>query len=296
MRVYGGYDAVDLGMGWIDDGVELVGDSRGRDFAPRDETGHGTHVAGIVAARGLRVPPGLAGRARLVPVRALAAARDTDGLLVGVGGTLDIDAAIKAGVEIGAHVLNMSFGTPESALEPAFRRSTRTRWRTPCRAARSRSRPSAIPARRSGSTPRPSRTLIAVGAVGRDGRTPTFPPGGPIAIWSRRARTSSRSALAATAPRRVTSHAAPFVSAAVALMLARAEREGVTLDAATCRTILRDSAQAVEGGALPEEVGAGILDAVEALRRTDAQLAATKEAKMARERIHDLRRPYQASA
>ncbi|MGL4321627.1 MAG: S8 family serine peptidase, partial [Paracoccaceae bacterium] len=60
-RLRSGYDTVDLGMGPVSQDVALVGDSLGRDFCARDETGHGTHVAGIIGARGLSMPRGIAG-------------------------------------------------------------------------------------------------------------------------------------------------------------------------------------------------------------------------------------------
>ena len=43
--------------GRVAEDVSLVGDSRGRDFCARDETGHGSHVAGIIGARGLSMQP-----------------------------------------------------------------------------------------------------------------------------------------------------------------------------------------------------------------------------------------------
>ncbi|MCB1403865.1 MAG: S8 family serine peptidase, partial [Rhodobacteraceae bacterium] len=45
-KLRSGYDTVDLGIGRVAEDVALVGDSLGRDFCARDETGHGTHVAG----------------------------------------------------------------------------------------------------------------------------------------------------------------------------------------------------------------------------------------------------------
>src|SRR4029079_18868057 len=62
---------------------------------------------------------GLAGGARLLPVRALAGAMLSDqSLPTAVGGVPDLDLAVKRAVDLGARVLNLSFGTPESALRP----------------------------------------------------------------------------------------------------------------------------------------------------------------------------------
>lgn len=76
------------------------------DEEPWDLLGHGTHVAGIIAARanGLGVE-GIAPRAWLLPVRVCGTAFcDTE----------DIVAGILYAVDRGARVLNMSFGGPQS--------------------------------------------------------------------------------------------------------------------------------------------------------------------------------------
>jgi subtilisin family serine protease len=49
-KLLSGVDTVDLGMGNVNSQVSLVGDSRGTDFNPSDEVGHGCHVAGIICA------------------------------------------------------------------------------------------------------------------------------------------------------------------------------------------------------------------------------------------------------
>ncbi len=272
-RLYGGYDTVDLGMGRIGDDIELVGDSRGRDFAPWDETGHGTHVAGVMSANGIHLSPGVAGLARLVPVRALAAAKGSDGRLVGVGGTLDIDAAIKAATELGAQVINMSFGTAESLLEPdsppvhydavnyALNRGV-------------------IPVAAMGNSGTDERYypaaldgVIAVAAVDQDGRRADYSTLGAHCAIAAPGTDIISVGLSGYRFSTGTSHAAPFVSGAVALMLARAARAGVRLDSATCRELLQNSAQPSQQERAA--VGAGILDVAAALSRTDVFLNQT---------------------
>ena len=93
-------------------GLPGDGDFRVRDPDPDDESGHGTHVAGIVAAaagNGIGVA-GVAPGAKLMVLRA--------GFTVSGSGFLeddDIAAAAVYAVDQGADILNMSFGDPASS-------------------------------------------------------------------------------------------------------------------------------------------------------------------------------------
>ena len=112
-----GYNTVDLGLGQLNSQLTLVGDSWGVGFHPEDQVGHGSMVAGIVGAQGWRTDAGVSSKSLLVPVRVLAAALSSpNGHRVGVGSLANIDAGVKVACDLGADVINMSFGTPESAL------------------------------------------------------------------------------------------------------------------------------------------------------------------------------------
>lgn len=79
---------------------------------PLDEYGHGTHVAGIIAAvrnNGIGVA-GVAPDAKLLPVRVLDEAGD---------GTGDIAAGVRYAADNGADVINMSLGYPSGEGEVA---------------------------------------------------------------------------------------------------------------------------------------------------------------------------------
>jgi subtilisin family serine protease len=107
---YNGID--DDGNGFIDDwrGYDFVdgttpgiGDWSARDNAPMDENGHGTSVAGIIAAESNN-GIGIAGisSAKILALRAFDA--------TGNGSDVDIASAIVYAVDNGAEIINMSFG------------------------------------------------------------------------------------------------------------------------------------------------------------------------------------------
>lgn len=276
-RCLAGYDTVDLGLGRLNASTRLIGDSRGWDYNPYDEVGHGCLVAGIIGAQGFRVPRGLSGRCMLLPVRVLAAARrdPAGGRLVGVGALPDIDAGIKVAVDLGATVINMSLGSPLDSEDAHA------------------SPPHAAVARYA-----TSRGCVLVAAAGNSGQRQRFYPAalqeviavGSVDVQGRRSRFSTwGSHVALCAPGEGvagvgrhgyqtssgTSFAAPFVAGAAALLVARARRRGQPLDGAAVRALLCASAQALPGGA-NEETGAGLLDCMAAIEALDASHARTR--------------------
>ena len=275
-RLMAGYDTVDLGIGRVGEDMRLVGDSWGRDHAPDDGTGHGSHVAGIIGAKGLRVRPGLAGRCLVLPLRVLAAAMTSGSeqqKVIGVGSIADIDAGLKLAIDAGAAVVNMSLGTEGTDLDPhaeephgAIARYAEALGVVLVAAAGNSGRKQAV-------YPAVLPAVIAVGAMEVDGRRSDFstygdhlalcaPGRGVISVGRRRYRRSTG-----------TSHAAPFVAATAALLITHARRRGVTLSARQVRELLEGSADRLgRGGDRDIEVGAGMLNAAGALRRLDEQL------------------------
>lgn len=96
------------GNGRDDDGNGFVDDVRGWDFAnrdnnPDDRSGHGTHVAGIIAAQANGVGvTGVAPFATIMPVQVLASD--------GTGSSFDIARGIRYAVDNGANIVNISLG------------------------------------------------------------------------------------------------------------------------------------------------------------------------------------------
>lgn len=276
-RCLAGYDTVDLGLGRLNESTRLVGDSRGWDYNPYDEVGHGCLVAGIIGAQGFRVPRGLCGQCMLLPVRVLAAARrdNASGRLMGVGALPDIDAGIKVAVDLGALVINMSLGSAadgeDAHAAPPHRAVVRYAVARGCvlvaAAGNSGQRqmfyPAALP------------EVIAVGSVDALGHRSRFSTWGPqvalcapgegVAGVGRRGYQTSSG----------TSFASPFVAGAAALLVARARRRGQPLDGARVRALLCGSARALPGGA-GEETGAGLLDCMAAIEALDASHAKTR--------------------
>jgi thermitase len=104
-----GFDFVNI----INGAERFLGDYLDADDIPDDEVGHGTHVAGIVAGRGLRMPEGVVPRCTIVPGRGRGAL-ERGGRRYGAGLIDNISSRMKWAVDRGVHVLSMSLG-----VEPA---------------------------------------------------------------------------------------------------------------------------------------------------------------------------------
>lgn len=100
-----GKDFVDI----IDGAEKFIGDYLGYDSEPVDDVGHGTHVCGIIAAKGLKMPQGVVPACKIVPVRVLGAL-SKGGSVVGAGLIDNINTGIKWAVDQGVDVINMSLG------------------------------------------------------------------------------------------------------------------------------------------------------------------------------------------
>lgn len=235
-----------IGYDFVDQDSRNLGDDRERDPFPFDEQGHGTSVAGVVAATpnnkvGIS---GLAFGARVLALRAFDATGNAE--------EDDIAAAIVYAVLRGARVINMSFGDGVDA--PVLRDAVRFAATFGC-------------------------TLIA--SAGNSGLiTRQFPAGydDVIAVGSTNAQdlrspfSSTGSLLAVTAPGEAivttqagggyrtvsgTSFAAPYVAAAAALLLERAP----TLSPDEVRGTLEEQSIDLGPRGWDVEFGSGRIDA-----------------------------------
>jgi subtilisin family serine protease len=266
-----GADLVDIPEADVSRGIRLFGDHTRRDRSPDDLQGHGTGCAAIIGARGIRLPPGCGGVAPILPIRALAAARIVDRAKPTALGTLpDIDAAVKLAVDLGARVLNLSFGTPETALregdpvphaeviEYALARGCVLIAASGNSGDAVRYLPAALPG------------VIAVGAIGLDDRPARFTTRGDHVALSAPGVAIRTAGLDGLAVQSGTSFAAPFVAGAAALLVAHGARRLTPLSPFAVRDLLMRSARPFAGGAAAAGCGAGILDIPAALRAAES--------------------------
>jgi subtilisin family serine protease len=266
-----GADLVDIPEADVSRGIRLLGDHARRDRSPDDLQGHGTGCAAIIGARGIRLPRGCAGAAPILPMRALAAAQVADRARPTAIGTLpDIDAAVKLAVDLGARVLNLSFGTPESALregdpvphveviEYALARGCVLIAASGNSGDGTRYLPAALPG------------VIAVGAIDAEDRPARFTTRGDHVALSAPGVAIRTASLDGITVQNGTSFAAPFVAGAAALLVAHGARRLVPLSPFAVRDILMRSARPFAAGADAGGCGAGILDLPAALRAAES--------------------------
>ncbi len=272
-RVVAGFDTVDLTRDDVGS-LELLGDSSKLDEQPDDEVGHGTGCAGILVASGRVLPPGAAGACVLVPVRVLGAARQGQ-VRVGIGALANIDNGMKRLIDLGVKVINMSFGTPESAL----RAGDALPHLEVVRYALARGVLLVAASGNSGLAeryyPAAHDGVIAVGAIDDDLRPASFSTRGDHVALCAPGREVWTCGLTGLAPVSGTSFAAPFVAAACALLAARAERRAWPLDPELAADVLRSTTRAFAGGANGvgnEACGSGVLDVAAALYALDQRI------------------------
>lgn len=283
-RTRRGFDTVQLGRGELPGGVSLLGDNSGPDVNPADtHVGHGSGCAGIIGALGRGIPPGLAGECQMLPMRSLGAARFPGRThAIGIGAISDLDTGLVMTVQLGARIVNLSFGTDDGDLEPGAPKphseavafatqrgvtliaasgnsgDTRVYW------------PAAFP------------EVIAVGAVDGDGALSSFSTTGEhVALCApgERVRTASLEGYQLATG---TSFAAPFVAAAAALLVSRAQRRSAALEPPQVKQLLMASARPHRTD-VPAGNGAGVLDAARALALLDEALDADVTTEIERE-------------
>jgi len=268
-RLRAGFDSVDLDPAAV--GLTLVGDYRDRGERADDDVGHGSGCAGILVARGRGMPAGAAGLCGLVPVRVLGAAVGADARRFGVGALDNIDAGMKRLVDLGVKVINMSFGTPDSALAADAPRP----HQEVIRYALARG---VILVAASGNSglgerfyPAAHAGVIAIGAVDPSLTPAAFSTRGEHVAACAPGRDILTCGLAGYQHASGTSFAAPFAAAICALLASRAQRRAWPLTSEEARAILVSSARPFAGAGITG-CGQGVLDAAAALRALDIHI------------------------
>ena len=211
-----------------------------RDCTPYDTNGHGTHVAGIVAARGPLT--GIAPKASLVSCKVLG----NDG-----AGSMDAVAkAIAFAVEAGCHIIVMSLGAPvgTARLERAVNSAVDAGVTVVCAAGNDGGRVS---------YPAAYGLTIAVGAVDMDGGVCEFSCRGreiDVAAPGWQIRSSWINSGYATLSG--TSMAAPFVAGALALAAGEAGDRRI---AGVARELLRTTSTDAGPPGKDNEYGWGLI-------------------------------------
>lgn len=260
-----GFDFVDI----IDGATEFLGDYLGADEDATDEVGHGTHVAGIIAGAGKRMPPGVAPRCRILPVRVLGALRQGE-RRVGAGLLDNINAAVKWAVDQGATVINMSLGVrhtggglPHAEVVDYARKKGVTIVAASGNDGREeRYYPGALP------------HVIAVGACERDGRVAPFSTWGEqVSLVAPGTEIYSTFLDDGYAFSSGTSHAAPFVAGAAALLQSYARQtRGARLSDGQVKHVLKHTADRPGTRFRTPRTGFGMLNLADALRLLDHKL------------------------
>jgi subtilisin family serine protease len=253
------YDFVDLhGL----DTSEFIGHFLGPDDATEDEVGHGTHVSGIIAGRGLHMNEGVASGCSIMPVRVLATMR-SEGRLVGAGIVDNINAGIKWAVDNDADVINMSLGIKHTGgglphadvIRYALSKNVTVVAASGNDGTAERYYPGALPG------------VIAVGAVDLSGVVTSFTSyGANIAVVAPGLDIYSSFLHHGYAFASGTSQASPFVAGAVALMKSYAHENGKTLTNHQVALILKNTSDKVDSQLRNEHAGYGLINLADAFK------------------------------
>jgi subtilisin family serine protease len=259
------FDFVDLrGI----DTRDFVGRTRGLDANVTDDVGHGTHVSGIIGAKGLGMNEGVCPDCRLMAVRVLATMKSGD-RLVGAGIVDNINNGIKWAVDNGADVINMSLGIRnaggglphEDVIRYAISKGVTVVAASGNDGTADRYYPGALPG------------VIAVGAVDDSGAvTPFTSYGANITVVAPGVNIYSSFAHNTYAMASGTSQASPFVTGTVGLLKAFARERGQRLTTSEIVRILRRTSDRPDQRLRSERAGYGLINVADAFRFASAAL------------------------
>jgi thermitase len=243
----------------------FIGDTTGFDLVPEDEVGHGTHVSGIIAGRGLEMDEGVAPGCSIMAVRVLATMKSGPHL-VGAGIVDNINTGIKWAVDNGADVINMSLGIKhmggglphEDVIRYALSKNVAVIAASGNDGTAERYYPGALPG------------VIAVGAVDNAGAvTPFTSYGANISVVAPGLNIYSSFAHNGYAFASGTSQASPFVAGSVGLMKSYALEQGRKLTNREINYILKNTSDKVDSRLRNEHAGYGLINLADAFKLLD---------------------------
>jgi subtilisin family serine protease len=246
----------------------FIGDFMGYDDAPVDEVGHGTHVSGIIAGRGIQMDEGVAPNCSLLAVRVLATMRDGD-RLCGAGIVDNINPGIKWAVDNGADIINMSLGIRhtggglphQDVIRYALSKNVAVVAASGNDGTGERYYPGAL------------QGVFAVGATDDAGEVAGFTSyGARISVVAPGERIYSSFARGKYAYASGTSQAAPFVAGALALMKSYALERGVRLTNRAIDAVLKHTSDRVDRNRRSVRAGYGLINMADAFRFLRYQL------------------------
>ncbi len=246
----------------IDGASQFIGDFLDYDDSPEDEVGHGTHVAGIIAAQGRKMPIGVVPQCKIIPVKVLGALKRGDGA-VGAGLIDNINNGIKWAVDQGAEVINMSLGIKhtggglphEEVIKYALKKGVTVVAASGNDGRQDKYYPGALPG------------VIAVGAADDHGKVARFSTfGGHVSLIAPGVNIYSSFLKGGYAMSSGTSQAAPFVSGAIALIKSFAHSKGQKLRDKQIKYLLKHTSDKVSGRFKDLRAGFGRINLLDALK------------------------------
>ncbi|HEY0355192.1 MAG TPA: S8 family serine peptidase, partial [Flavisolibacter sp.] len=243
------------------DSSAFIGDTLGFDEIPQDEVGHGTHVSGIIAGKGLRMPEGVAPRCSIMAVRVLATLQQGD-KRVGAGLIDNINVGIKWAVDNGADVINMSLGVKheygglphEEVIKYALGKGVTIVAASGNDGTNDKYYPGALPG------------VLAIGAVNDTGSIADFSNYGVVTLVAPGTNIYSSFMDRNYAFCSGTSQAAPFVSGGIALLKSFALQNGYRLKDNQVKYLLKHTSDKPDTQFKTTRSGYGKLNLVDALK------------------------------
>jgi len=244
------------------DTKDFIGDVLDYDDVPEDEVGHGTHVSGIIASKGIEMDEGICPGCKIMPVRVLATMKNGD-KIVGAGIIDNINTGIKYAVDHGADIINMSLGIRhaggglphEDVVNYALSKNVTIVAASGNDGTEEKYYPGALPG------------VIAVGAVDGSGMVAPFTSyGANITVVGPGLHIYSSYTHNTYAYATGTSQASPFVCGAIGLMKSYAKQLGKSLSNDMIMYVLRNSSDRVDNHMRNQKAGYGLINLTDAFK------------------------------